>query len=126
MAKIMQKRLQEDCVLYYSTEDHCWIAHGLTTDQVGTGDCLVDALADFIKAFDQIVALAKREGDIDILRNAPPATQLQQASAQSLPREFYEIAHKKARGTWPDENKIEINAPLEQRYRYTFRMPVCA
>ena len=40
------------CLIYFSEDDNCWVAHGLHTDQIGTGDWFVDALADYLVGID--------------------------------------------------------------------------
>jgi hypothetical protein len=63
--------LNEEAVIYFSEEDQCWIAHGLHADQIGTGERIVDALADFIKAVDQILDEAAKDESLAYLREAP-------------------------------------------------------
>jgi hypothetical protein len=36
----------ETVVIFHSKEDQCWIAHGLHTDQIGTGESMLKALED--------------------------------------------------------------------------------
>jgi hypothetical protein len=119
-----QDDFRESCVIYYSPDDKCWIAHGLRTDQVGTGDCVVDALADLMKAIDQILALARQEGDIEVLREAPPEIQKRAQSAKQLPIELCEIAHKKVRGTWPAE--LKVASPETEEYVTRIEEPIPA
>jgi hypothetical protein len=123
---MIQNDFQDECLLYYSDEDRCWIAHSLRSDQVGTGPDVVQALADLIKAIDQILALARREGDIEILREAPSEIKEKMKSANHLPNELYEIAHKIARGTWPEGFKVEAQPTETERYRTPIEEPVSA
>jgi len=115
--------IREQFVIYYSKEDGCWLAHGLRTDEIGTGDCVVDAVADFIKAFDQILRLAEREGDVDIFRDAPEHVRQMAKTAKPLPGEIFEIAHRRARGDWPREFRIHVDTPKSKRYTARTRTP---
>jgi hypothetical protein len=119
-----KRRLRETCVLYESSEDGCWIAHGLRTDQIGTGNCVVDALADFMKAIDQLLKIAAQGKNISVLRPAPPEVRAMAKSARPLPREIYEIAHKKLYGRWPRE--FCVAAPPKQTYKTTLSEPLPA
>jgi len=101
-------RVDDICVIYYSRDDDCWIAHGLNTDQIGTGDCVLHALADLMTALKQLGELAAEDETIEVRRDAPVSIRKKVASAQRLPRELYEIAHKMVHGDWPNiEVKIE-------------------
>ena len=55
---------QETIVDYHSRKDDGQIGHSLRTDQIGTGDDVMDSLVDGMKAVDAVVALAQREEDI--------------------------------------------------------------
>jgi hypothetical protein len=110
--------IEEKFVVYFSKDDDCWLAHGLRTDEIGTGDCVVDAVADFIKAIDQIARLAEREGDIEIFRDAPKDIQRMAKTAKPLPEEIYEIAHRRARGDWPRDFHVDT----ARTKRYTARI----
>jgi hypothetical protein len=95
--------IQETAVIFQSVEDECWIAHGLRTDQIGTGDSIVNALADLIRALEAVAAQARRDPSISLLRKAPPEIQARAKTARKLPQELYEIAHRRAKGSWPAE-----------------------
>ena len=95
--------MREEVVIYYSEEDSGWIAHGLRTDQIGTGDRIVDALADLMKAVHQICAEAAKDKTLAYLRAAPQEIQDIARRAIPLPGEIYEIAYKKVHGQWPED-----------------------
>lgn len=95
--------------IYFSKSDKCWIAHSLRTDQFGTGDCVVDAFVDGMKAVDQVIELAKKQPDIQVLRDAPEEIQQIAKNAMRLPDEIFEIAHKKLYGEWPEELPFDLN-----------------
>lgn len=101
---------EESVVLYYSDEDRAWIAHGLRTDQIGVGDRIVDALADFLKAIDQVLQNAREDRTLAYLREAPEDIQRMHDEARRLPNEIYEVAHKMAHGDWPEDIDPGFNA----------------
>jgi hypothetical protein len=102
---VAKKRIQlhEAAVIYFSQEDGCWIAHGIHTDQIGTGARIVDALADFIKAINQIVEEAGKDQTLAYLREAPAEIRAKYKAASKLPGEIYEVAHKMVHGEWPQD-----------------------
>lgn len=112
--------------IYYSDEDQRWIAHSLRTDQFGTGDCVVDALADGMKAVDQVVALAEKQPNIQIFCDAPEEIHQIAKTAKRLPDELFEIAHKKLYGEWPDYLKIEVDVQPSFSFTRKIREVVCA
>lgn len=118
------KKLMETCLIYESRKDKCWIAHSLRTDQIGTGQDIIDALSDLLCAVDQLLELAQEEPDIEVFRPAPASIQNKAAAARRLPNEIYEIAHRKARGDWPFD--IEITIPKRGRFVTKFTEPISA
>jgi hypothetical protein len=108
MARKRIREFRETFVIYESVEDGRWIAHGLRTDQMGYGECVVDALVEYMRAIDQVMRVAAEEKDVKILRDAPPEVRARSKTAQPLPKEIYEIAHKRVRGTWPRELAVEV------------------
>jgi hypothetical protein len=107
MARKHVRSINEMFVIYESPEDKCWIAHGLQTDQMGYGDCVLDALVDYLRAIDQVLRAAAEEKDVQLLRSAPPEVQARLKTARPLPKEIYEIAHKRVRGQWPKDLNVE-------------------
>lgn len=103
----MASRLSDMCVIYESREDGCWIAHGLRTDQIGTGGSVVEALADLIRAIDQIRELAQHDASVAVLRPAPADIQKMAHDARDLPHEIYEIAYRMVTGKWPADWKLQ-------------------
>lgn len=102
---------QDKCVIYYSRTDKCWIAHSLHTDQIGTGECVVNALADLLRAVNQIITIAREDDTVRIFRKAPKAIQEKAKRAEMLPREIYEIAHKIVHDTWPEDIDPNFKSP---------------
>lgn len=117
MTRRSKRPFRETCVIYESSEDGCWVAHGLRTDQIGMGNCVVDALADFMKAVDQVLKVASQGKNISVSRSAPPEILAMAKTARPLPREIYEIAHKKLYGHWPRE--FCVGAPPKQTFKTT-------
>ena len=74
----------------------------LRTDQVGTGIDMGHALADLIRGVDGLLELAREDETMAYLREAPADIQARAAASKNLPREIYEVAHKIARGDWPE------------------------
>ena len=107
--------------IYFSKTDKCWIAHSLRTDQFGTGDCVLNAFVDGMKAVDQVVELAKKQPDIQVLHEAPEEVQQIAKNAMPLPKEISEIAHKQLYGTWPKELPVEFKPKLSLSFTRRIR-----
>ena len=99
--------LREAAVVYWSKEDRKWVAHGLRTDQIGTGDSPILALADLMVALDQVMSEAARL-KISPWRAAPASVRRLASRAQALPVEVYRIAQRIARGDWPADLVVQI------------------
>src|SRR5665213_453784 len=110
--------LTEPAVLYHSEEDACWIAHGLRTDQIGTGDRLVTALADLMRAVRALCEMAEKDESIAYLRPAPPEIFERFRNAKPLPKELSEISHKMAFGEWPSYLLADIR-PEDENGSFT-------
>lgn len=102
-------QIRDTIVIYHSAEDGCWIGHSLRTDQIGTGGSVIEALADAIRAVDQVLDLAAHDKSIAAFREAPDEVKQIAKSSKALPEELYEIAHKMARGNWPAELPVAVN-----------------
>lgn len=92
-----------NCLIYYSPEDERWIAHSLHTDQIGTGECVTEALADLIQGLVNLFALAAEHPDIEIFREAPQNIKQMIRSAKPLPGEIFDIAYHRVHGDWPKD-----------------------
>ena len=112
----MSKQVEDTCVIYESRADKCWIAHSLRTDQIGAGDCVVAALEDLLRAVEQVFKLAAEDGDVAIFREAPKRIQKMAESAEPLPREIYEIAHKRVHGGWPADFEPRFKTPHRRKF----------
>jgi len=104
-----RRKFHETCVIYESAEDGCWVAHGVRTDQIGTGDCIVDALVDYMRAIVEVLRVAAKGKNITIYRLAPPEVRDLAKKAAALPKEIYEIAHRKVFGKWPADIPVKVD-----------------
>ncbi len=118
MKKKNQISFEDTLVLYRSTEDGCWIAHSLKTDQIGTGDRIVDALADVIRAVHQVCKAAGKDKTLAYLRAAPAEIRAIADRAKPLPGEIYEIAHKMVHGEWPKYLSADVE-PVDSASSFT-------
>jgi hypothetical protein len=107
----------DQCVIYYAPEDKCWVAHSVRTDQIGTGDCIVDALASLLRAVDFVVEDAVQDHTLAVLREAPKEIQDMLNTAKLLPKEAFEIAHKMARGKWPQDFPANFTPKQDHLYK---------
>jgi hypothetical protein len=99
----------------------------MRTDQIGTGVRIVDALADMIRAVHQICRQAAADESLAYLREAPQDIQHLYSTAQKLPKETYEIAHKMVHGEWPSYLKLEnTNQAKKERFKTDVKDAVCA
>lgn len=110
------KPFKDVYVIYWSRPDDCWTAHSLRTDQIGIGDCVVEALSGLIRAVDHIVHFAERDDTLAVFREAPSAVRKKAENAQKLPEEVYEIAYKRVHGDWPKRFKPEFKVAKTGRY----------
>ena len=100
---------QDYALIYYSSEDACWVAHSLETDQIGTAGKIINALADLIRAIRSINELAKSDDSIRTKRKAAPAILEKAKTAQTLPPEAYAVADKISRGVWPSSLRLVVD-----------------
>lgn len=121
-----RKTLTDTCVVYFSKADGCWVGHSLRTDQVGTGDCVLEALADLLKAVKGLLELKAEDPDIEVLRRAPDKIRRMAEKAEPLPRELYEIAHKMVQGDWPGDIPVDVTPPHRRSFKANMRESVMA
>lgn len=119
----MKKRtlhFSDKAVIYHSPEDGCWIAHSLKTDQIGTGDQVIDALADLIRGVRAVLRLAEKDESIAYLRDAPGEIKKLAARSKTLPREIFEVAYRRATGGWPKD--WTIPEPIDSGESFTAKI----
>ena len=103
----------EECVIYYSTEDTSWIAHGLHTDQLGLGDCVVDAIVDLMVGLRNLSELAQKE-DVQMFVEAPEEIQKLCQGAKPLPDCISQIAKERFYHQLSSEWGIRIDIPYSE------------
>ena len=108
--------MMDECVIYYSNEDDCWIAHSLRMDQIGTGPCAMEALSSLLRAVDFVMEDAAKDERLAYLREAPQDIQALKQIATRLPREVFEIAYKMAHGRWPQDAPLILDASEDHPY----------
>jgi hypothetical protein len=111
MSKRKTKRTVTDpkedrCVIYYSKDDKCWIAHSLYTDQIGTGKSVLFALVKLMTVVDSLFAIYKEQKDIRVWRDAPQEIFKKAETSTPLSKMLYGIAHRIARGQWPKKKVL--------------------
>ena len=112
-----------NCLIYYSQEDECWIAHSLHTDQLGSGKCVTEALADLMQGLKNLFALAIEHPDIEIFREAPDEIKRMIRNAKPLPGEIFDIAYNQVHGNWPEDFAINSTS-LRRKFKVEVAVPV--
>jgi len=80
-------------VIYPSEqEEGFWVAHSLNTDQIGTGECVLDAFVAVLRAMRALLEEAGRNPKLRLLSPAPKEVRERCKHARRLPMEFIEIA----------------------------------
>ena len=100
----------DTCIMYFSKVDNTWIAHSLHTDQIGTGNNLLDALIDIMIGLNDLIALKNKDKSILLFREAPEKIQKLDQKAKHLPEEISRIAFRKIHGDWPKGLKFSVDS----------------
>lgn len=116
----MAKRTQDEILVYYSQQDKAWLAHSFRTDQIGSGECILEAVESLLRGIKSIMDLAKEDPSIEVWREATADVQARAKSAKTLPYEFVEIAHRRVHGNWPKE--LPVQAKPSERVRFAGKM----
>lgn len=114
----------DKCLIYYSHDDNCWVAHSLRTDQVGLGDGVVDALVDLMTGTGNLLAMAKSDPSIAIFRDAPEDIQKRAAQASPLSQAIIQIAYERYTNRLPKEYKVDIEIPKSEHLTAQLLEPV--
>jgi len=109
------------CVIYYSRKDKCWVAHSLDLDQIGTGDCVLDALVGLLRAVDHVYHYAQKDPSLCVYRDAPDSVWDMFKTAQQLPGEIFEIAHKIVHHTWPEDIHADFDTKKNQKFKHQLK-----
>jgi hypothetical protein len=83
---------KDEFVIYYSKTDKSWIAHSLCTDQLGYGDCVVNAIVDLLIGTKNLLDLHAKDPDVEIYRQAPERIKRYGKRAKRLPEVLWEVA----------------------------------
>ena len=119
-----RKEIHDSAVIYYEQDEGMYVAHGVRTDQIGTGKSITLALADLIRAVDQVARLVEREPHLDLYRDAPDEIRQAAKHAPKLPDEMFEVAYKIAHDEWPEDMDLPSgHGREEQTYRLEFHDP---
>ncbi len=110
------KNQMDEILVYYSRQERSWFAHSFRTDQIGCGDCVLQAIESLLRGIKSIIELSEKEDDIEIWREAPAEIQARAKNAKKLPYEFIEIAHKRVHGTWPKELPVQAKPSEKTRF----------
>ena len=116
-------RIKDQILIYWSTDDDAFVAHGINTDQMGMGPRVVDALAGAIQAIACLGEESVRDPNVTIYSPAPAEVRELFEQADELPKEIFEIAHKMAIGEWPDYLTVDLSKDesIEDFARRRFR-----
>ena len=114
------KSFMDTVVIYWSRSDQKWIAHSLRTDQIGIGECVIEALAEEMKAVRFSMELAEKDETIKLFRSAPQWVKDKVDNAQRLAEEAYERAYKLVYGRWP--KSIEPLPDIKKNRRYVAKI----
>jgi hypothetical protein len=104
-------------VVYYSRQDRCWIAHSTLTDQIGTGETIIEAMVDLLRALEQLLELARQDPSIQIYRRAPASVLGLLTEAIPIPAQIVSLAEEKFRASTARE--FRIDAERESTYAFT-------
>ncbi|MBM4023850.1 MAG: hypothetical protein FJ280_00360 [Planctomycetes bacterium] len=111
----------DTCLIYFDSADKTWIAHSLETDQVGVGDCVVDALVDLMTGTRNLLELARRDKTIAVFRKAPREIVSRAKKAKPLPDVVFQIALERFTNNLPKGYRIDVEAPT--RGAFTAKIP---
>jgi hypothetical protein len=115
------KSFKDECVIYFSQEDRSWIAHSLYTDQLGYGDCVVDALVDLFVGTQNLIALHVKDPTIEVFCDAPKEIQNLRKTAKPLGNALLQVAYERyvKKLPWP----MHIDIPENELFKTQFSEP---
>jgi len=95
----LPKQFLDICVIYPSpNEKDKWVAHGIETDQIGVGDCVLNAYVDLCRAVRALVKAAAEDSSIQVFTPAPASVRKRLMHARKLPDQIVEIAEMQLSG----------------------------
>ena len=98
----MSEQPRDPVVIYWSDEDQEHVAHSLNHDQIGTGETVLLAFADCIRAVEQVKRLASEKEGIVVFSKAPEDVWKRLENAVRLPEEVNKMAYWRANDHWPE------------------------
>lgn len=110
---------RDEFIIYYSKEDASWVAHSLHTDQMGFGDCVVDALVDLMIGLHNLLNLAKRE-KVQVLFEAPDDIKEFVRTAKPIAECILQIAIEKFQNRIPPEYTLHVDIPQTERLKASY------
>jgi len=81
------------------------------TDQIGVGECVLDAFVELRKAVHALLYAAREDPSIQVLRSAPREIQEKLIHAKKLPDEIVEIADMQLMGRF----RARLDKPWKPR-----------
>jgi len=106
-------------VVYPSSEDQCWVAHSLRTDQIGVGDSIVEAVVDLVGAVRNLIAEAAKDERVQVGQDAPPEIQRLAESAEKLPDSIISVITQRVCGPWPKSWPTDVQDIPQRRAAYS-------
>ena len=115
---------RDECLIYYSEQDKSWVAHSLKTDQLGYGDCVVNAIVDLLVGTQNLLELQRKDPDVEVLCPAPAEIVKLGKKASPLPEVLWEVALDRFLKKLPYE--IYVDIPQDSQFTYQFQEPQLA
>jgi hypothetical protein len=110
----LPKRFLDLAVIYPSEEEKGkWVAHSILTDQIGVGDCVLEAFVELRRAIKALLEAAQQDADIQVFRLAPDNVRQRLLNAAKLPDEIIEIADMQLAGRFD----VKLAKPWKPRAR---------
>ena len=98
-ARHLPRQFVDVAVIYPSpNEKGKWVAHSIETDQIGVGECVLDAYVELRRAVTALLNAAVRDPSIRVLNRAPESVCNRLMTARKLPDEIVEIAELRLNG----------------------------
>ena len=100
--RFLQRQFLDIAVMYPSpNEKGKWVAHSIETDQIGVGECVLEAYVELCRAVRALLNAADRDPSIQVLSPAPENIRRMLMTAKKLPDEIAEIAALQLSGRFP-------------------------
>jgi hypothetical protein len=114
IARELPRLFLDVCVIYPSPEEKgMWVAHSIQTDQIGVGDCVLNAYVELVRAVNVLLVAAEEDPTIQVFGRAPEDVCKRLLTAKELPREILEIAEMQLTGRFPVTLERSWKPPAE-------------